>query len=103
MVRVPAELRELIPGFMEVTRAEIDRLDAAVDEGDHGIIRRMGHRIKGAALCYGFEQMGDFAREIEDAGREARPVESVRALANRLRDYLETVWVEYSTEEGDQP
>jgi HPt (histidine-containing phosphotransfer) domain-containing protein len=85
---------------MEVTRGEIDRLDAAVGEGDYAVIQRMGHRIKGAALCYGFEEMGDMAREIEDAGRDARPLESVRTLADRLRGYLETVRVEYATEEG---
>ncbi|MFP4030392.1 MAG: EAL domain-containing protein [Desulfococcaceae bacterium] len=103
LVRIPAELRELIPGFMEVTRAEIDRLDAAAGEGDYAIIQRMGHRIKGAALCYGFERMGDMAREIEDAGRDARPLESVRGLAGRLRNYLETVRVEYAAGEGEEP
>ncbi len=95
VVCVDQELKELIPGFMTVTQKEIRSMEEAVVEGNYEMIRRLGHRIKGAALCYCFEQMAEIAHDVEKAGQEKQPLDDIWKLANRLYGYMEQVEVVY--------
>ncbi len=85
------DLMELIPGFVWETFEEMKLLEDAIAEGDHEKIRRMGHRIKGSALCYGFEEMGRIAEEIEMAGEEKEDLKEIQNEADLLRSYLERI------------
>jgi signal transduction histidine kinase/EAL domain-containing protein (putative c-di-GMP-specific phosphodiesterase class I)/DNA-binding response OmpR family regulator/HPt (histidine-containing phosphotransfer) domain-containing protein len=95
IVQINPELRELIPGFMAVTRGELVNLDNAVKEADYKTIKRLGHRIKGASLCYGFNSMGTIAAHIEKAGNEKEDIEKIKKITQELILYFENVEVRY--------
>ncbi len=92
-VRINAEIRELIPGFLKNTQEEISSLRDAVSEKNYEMIRRLGHRIKGACLCYGFEEMGEIGRQIESAGKD--DLQSVQSLVNEIASYMDHVEIVY--------
>ena len=94
-VRINAEIRELIPAFLKLTSEEISSLDNAVSENNHDMIRRLGHRIAGACLCYGFGDMAAISRKIESAGQEKEDMQSVRSLADELSSYMKHLDIIY--------
>ena len=94
-VSINAEIRELIPGFLKNTQEEISSLQDAVSEKNYEMIRRLGHRIKGACLCYGFEEMGGIGGQIESAGQEKDDLQSVHSLVNEIAFYMDHVEIVY--------
>ncbi len=84
IVSVDAEIEPLIPKFLKNTESDLRELEAAIQTQDYEHIRRMGHRIKGASLCYGFDVLADEALRIENAGHEKQSIETIRALADQL-------------------
>ncbi len=95
-VEVDESLAELIPGFLENTRKDVDALLEAVDAADPESVRRLGHRVKGACQCYGFDQMGEIAAKIEAAGKGRTEFWAVGGLADRLNRLLESTAVVYT-------
>lgn len=96
VVKVDSELEPLIPKFITITRREIDRLKEAIRHGDYKMIKRLGHRIKGACLCYCFEDMGDIALKIEQAGSFELSLDTVSRLTDDLSEYIDKARVIYS-------
>ncbi|MEZ4524926.1 MAG: EAL domain-containing protein [Desulfobacterales bacterium] len=95
VVRVDPELKELIPEFMNVTQKEISSLQHALKAGDYEMIRRLGHRIKGASLCYCFEELAGIAHDVEKSGQEKDSLDYIWKLADRLSGYMAQVEVVY--------
>jgi HPt (histidine-containing phosphotransfer) domain-containing protein len=94
-VTVDAEMAELIPPFLDNTRQEIIELAAAVASADREGVRRMGHRIKGACLCYGFDEMGMVAADIESAAESGVDMALIGDQHDRLKTLLETTEIRY--------
>ena len=92
-VEIDAQLAPLIPGFLENTRQEIAELEAAVAQADRETARRLGHRIKGACLCYGFDDIGAMAAGIETAAAEG--MEGIGEKCEGLKRRLEGVEIRY--------
>ncbi|MCM0756408.1 Hpt domain-containing protein [Desulfovibrio aminophilus] len=93
--RIDADLAELVDRFLECSRRDQEELERALELGDMETARRIGHSAKGAGAAYGFLGLRDLGRELETAAGRGE-TESVRALALRLRGYLENVRVEYA-------
>ncbi|QTA92509.1 response regulator [Desulfonema magnum] len=98
---VNSEIRELIPIFFETNRQEIRELQNAVAKRDYKMIQRIGHRLKGASLCYGFEEMGDISLRIENAGREKKNIEHIRPIVAELISYTDHVEVIYNDHDSE--
>ncbi len=60
--------RELLEMFLGEAAARIDELAQAVDDGDGGVLRRAGHRLKGGAACLGAEPLRAHAESLELMG-----------------------------------
>ncbi len=76
----------LIPGFLDNTRQEVAELEAA---------RRLGHWIKGACLCYGFDDIGAMAAGIETAAAGDEGMEVIGEKFMGLKRRLEGVEIRY--------
>lgn len=94
VVRVDAEIEDLIPGFLENRRKDIETILEALDQGDYETIRLLGHRMKGAGGGYGFDAITDIGRSIEQGAKEKNP-EEVRRWLGDLLHYLDRVEVVY--------
>lgn len=94
-VEIDGQLAPLIPGFIDNTRQEVAELEAAVASTDREAARRLGHRIKGACLCYGFDDMGAMAAGIETAAAGDEGMEVIGEKCEGLKRRSETVEVRF--------
>jgi HPt (histidine-containing phosphotransfer) domain-containing protein len=68
-VTVQKDLEDLIPVFMSNRRKEVEALRAALAAADFEQLRQLGHRMRGVGNSYGFSQVSDFGKHIEDGAR----------------------------------
>ncbi|KAF5028092.1 Sensor histidine kinase RcsC [anaerobic digester metagenome] len=80
-------LRPLLPIFFSTADATLESARQALAAGDLETARRQGHKLKGSALSYGFEALGEAARELEQAGEE-HDAAAARAALGRVAQRL---------------
>ncbi len=98
VVRIDAELRPLIDGFLQKRRAEAVALRGAVETGDLETLRVAGHNLKGVGGGYGFHALTDLGRELE-ACAGSGDMEECRRLVEAVVDYLTRVRPTYTDHE----
>jgi HPt (histidine-containing phosphotransfer) domain-containing protein len=91
-VEVDPDLVDLVPGFLDNRRADVDNIRVALDRGDYKSIHRIGHNLKGDSGALGFDGLGEVGRELERAAL-AQDDDGIRSQVTRLTDYLERVEV----------
>jgi hypothetical protein len=89
-VRIDPDLQDLVPGFLENRRKDVDRLGKLVQVPDFAEIRLIGHSMKGAGGGYGFDEITDIGSAIEEAALE-EDTATIRASTDRLADYLSRI------------
>lgn len=91
---IDSGLEELLDRFFELSRVDLDQMQAAVDNGDFETLVRLGHTAKGTGHGYGFHGMGDIGGAIEQAAL-GRDLEAVNSHVDRMRHYLENVQIKF--------
>lgn len=92
LVKARPMIADMIPGFLEARRREVDSLLAALERGDLETIRTLGHNMKGVGSAYGFEAITDIGRKLEEAA-QAGQRDEVHVQTQALADYLARVEV----------
>ena len=92
VVFVDEDLHDLIPGYLAGRQKDIAALRAALTLGDYEAIRSIGHKMKGSGGGYGFDQITEIGRAIEDAAKIDHGEEIHRQI-EALKTYLERVEV----------
>lgn len=87
-------LKEIVPGFLENRRRDVQALETALQENNLAQIRMLGHRMKGDGGGYGFDAISVMGDALEQAAtREDR--NAIRRHTAELIDYLARVTVVY--------
>lgn len=94
VIKVDADLEELIPGFLENRRAELKQMKEALDAWDFEKLRQLGHTLKGVGGGYGFQDLSEMGRRLEEAAK-SRDSEGAAAVVEDLGRYLALVDVMY--------
>ncbi len=94
IVKVDAEIEDIIPIFFEKLLEEIETALDSLRQDDYETIQIWGHRLKGAGVGYGFDAISEIGQFLEQAGK-TRDSEDVRNLVDQLSTYLERVDVVY--------
>lgn len=94
IVHVEAFLEDLIPGFLEDRKKDVETIVAACRQGDYQTIRTLGHIMHGCGAGYGFDAITDIGRSLEQATKDENPPEILK-LADELATYLERVEILY--------
>ena len=84
---IDSDLEELIPGFMENRKKDLENLSKATTIKDYKALQSIGHSLKGVGGGYGFARMSELGAAIEEAGKTSS-LESAREHVEQLRDYL---------------
>ena len=83
------DMRELIEFFVEELPDRIHAIESALAEGDHLMLQRLTHQLKGASAGYGFRVIGDAAAQVEDLVKaNGAPLEEIAGLTCRVQDLL---------------
>lgn len=82
------EFAELIEYFRSELPNRVRALEATAVEQDAEGLQRLAHQLKGAAPGFGFQDVGEAARKVEESLRSAEPtersIERVRAELDSL-------------------
>jgi HPt (histidine-containing phosphotransfer) domain-containing protein len=91
-VLVDPDIADLVPGFLENRRRDVDTLRQALRDGNLGAVSFIGHTMKGAGAGYGFPVISNIGSALEQYGKSGNA--SAAALdVERLSTYLEQVRV----------
>ncbi len=94
VVKVDPDLEDIVPGFLQNRRGDVMRIKEALDHNDYETIRILGHTMKGTGGGYGFDDITDIGRSIEQAAKDKNS-EEIRQSSAELASYLERVEVKY--------
>ena len=89
-VVIDPDLAELIPGFLNNRRRDVEKLRGLLAARDFAEILRIGHSMKGAGGGYGFDPITDIGGAIERAAGAADGAAIEQRVAE-LEDYLARV------------
>ena len=92
IVYVDPDLEDLIPDFLENRRNDVVVISRLLDEGEMDEIRRLGHSMKGSGGGYGFYEITEIGKAIEEAALSGNKDEIAR-MKDYLADYLGQVKV----------
>jgi len=94
IVVIEEDLQELIPGYLENRRRDIEAIREALKGKDYETIRSLGHKMKGSGGGYGFDAVTDIGRELEEAAKSEHE-EAIVRISAALESYLERLEVVY--------
>lgn len=90
IVKIDPDIEDLIPGFLENRKADINKLRALTEAGDYTDIRIIGHSMKGAGGGYGFDAITEIGDVIERAALASDDA-TIKEQTSILEDYLSRV------------
>ncbi len=94
VVNVDSNIEDLIPGFLENRQKDVKSIYDALEKEDYETIRILGHSMKGAGGGYGFDEITDIGRSIEESA-EGKNQEEVKKWVINLSNYLDRVEIVY--------
>jgi HPt (histidine-containing phosphotransfer) domain-containing protein len=93
-VYIDQGIEDIVPGFLENRRRDVQTLETALKHNDMKTIRVIGHRMKGDGGGYGFDAISVVGAALEQAAaREDR--DGIRQSTAELMDFLARVTVVY--------
>lgn len=95
IIRVDAELAEILPAYLQHRHEELARLPALLDEGDFEALRIIGHKMRGSGGGYGLDLLTELGERMENSAK-AKDKTALAAQAGELREFLESVEIEFA-------
>ena len=86
-VNVDSDIEELVPGYLENRRKDIESFEDSNGRDDFESIRILGHSMKGSGGGYGFDQVSEIGGSIEEAAK-AFDVKIIEEQIANLEDFL---------------
>jgi PAS domain S-box-containing protein len=93
-IRVGGNLRDIVPGYLERRRADVDALKDALAARDYDAAAVIGHRMRGSGSGYGLTELTGIGTEIEEAAR-TQDTARLEELTRMLADFLDNLSVVY--------
>lgn len=93
-VRIDRDLEDLIPGYLENRRKDMESIRQALKKEDLEAIRVIGHTMKGSGGGYGFDRITDIGRTLEEAAVSGSK-EKILQKADELSKYLDNIDIVY--------
>lgn len=81
-------IRPLIPMFLEQSTIRIQSLASALNQEDLSLMRKLTHTLKGSCASYGFSEMAEVVRDLEN---DLRTRDEVALSETEKKMYLEKI------------
>jgi HPt (histidine-containing phosphotransfer) domain-containing protein len=94
VVKVDEDLQDLIPGYLENRFKDIAAIQEHLAQGDYEAIRSIGHKMKGSGGGYGFDEITNIGRAMEEAAKIGNR-EEINTQAEALKSYLDRIEIVY--------
>lgn len=86
-VLIDPEINELVPGFCEARKKDIQNISKLLSENDFGSIAKICHTIKGVSRPYGFPTLENLSRQLETAAKASDGAQSL-LLTKQMETYM---------------
>lgn len=93
-VYIDPGLEEIVPGFLENRRRDVQKVETALGQNDFNTICVIGHRMRGDGGGYGFDAISTIGEGMEQAAAR-QDTEAIRRNLNDLVDFLTRITVVY--------
>lgn len=93
-IRIDRDLEPLVAGFMERRLAEIPIMEQLYSEKNFEEFKKLGHKLKGSCLNYGFGSLGQLAAQMEQAAGDQNEAE-LRNLIDTIKNHVNNVKITY--------
>jgi len=93
-VSIDGDLEDLIPGFLDNRRKDIESLKEALSVSNIESLKSIGHSLKGVGGGYGFDGLSEIGAEIESKAK-SDDITGMDTLIENLTDYLDRVEITY--------
>ena len=93
-VHIDQDLQEIVPGFLENRRRDVQTLETALQQNNLAQIHIIGHRMKGDGGGYGFDAISMMGDALEQAAAR-EDLDAIRRHTAELVDFLARVTVVY--------
>ena len=93
-VEIDKELEDLIPTYLSNLEKNMQKIAAAAAAGNQDEVRSLGHNMKGSGGGYGFQQVSEIGKSIEEAAK-AGDLDAIPAKIKELKHYLTTIDINY--------
>jgi len=93
-VYIDPGLEEIVPGFLENRRRDVQTIETALEQDDLNTICVIGHRMRGDGGGYGFDAISTIGEGMEQAAAR-QDKEAIRRHLNSLVDFLARITVVY--------
>jgi HPt (histidine-containing phosphotransfer) domain-containing protein len=97
VVYIDIDLEDLVPEFLENRKNDVLEIHQLIKDGDIDKIRRIGHNMKGSGGGYGFSEITEFGKIMEQAALSG-DVDTIQQTTENLNEYLSTVKIVWQEE-----
>jgi CheY-like chemotaxis protein len=94
IVSLAPDLSDLVPGYLDNRRKDLEQCRAALAQGEFETIHRLMHSMAGSGGSFGFDMLSAIGRQLDRAAKE-REAEAVSEGLDHLADYLDRIKVVY--------
>jgi len=94
IVFIDSDLKEIIPGFLENRKKDINQLDDLIQNEQWKQIESIAHKLAGNAGSYGFDELGEIGSQLESACQN-RDVELIKQYCGAYNEFMNNLKVEY--------
>lgn len=94
VIEIDAELKELIPSYLNKRKQELLEMTMALERGDNKSLRSIGHRLKGCASSYGFDELSILGKNLESAAMECNRFALEKIIKN-IEIYLNSIEIRF--------
>jgi HPt (histidine-containing phosphotransfer) domain-containing protein len=82
--------RQLVARYIERRKEDLERLTAALRDGDLELVRNTGHRLYGSGATYGLQEVSRLGRALEKAA-ESADTRRIAQIIEELGDFVRAV------------
>jgi signal transduction histidine kinase len=93
-VLVDADMEDIVPGYLQKRRGEVDKYRTALAAGDFDAIRMLGHKMKGTGGGYGFPVLTEIGGKLEDQAL-AHDAAGLSGKIEEFAQYVSSVKLEF--------
>ncbi len=92
-VKIDPDLKDAAKWYITDMTKDVVELRAALKDSDYEALRTLGHRMKGTGGTFGFDEITEIGKGIEDfiEGENKEDTETLRGFVDRLANYIENV------------
>ena len=92
-IYVDPDLADYIPTFVDNRKKELHQAETSLKTKDFESLRALGHTLKGCCASYGFIELGDLGKKLEDLAKTERSedISSLLSDMNWLLEHFEVV------------